>query len=127
VRLPGPTVKTLENRELRAGVALEVVHLSIPHDGSVHQEIGDHLSANSAGCIGAEVTDEEHLVRAGAGKRWAIEIVGVDRILLSTDYPFELAPEGGFRRFLKEAELSDIDQEKIAHGNWDRLCAGIRR
>ncbi len=59
--------------------------------------------------------------------RWATEVVGVDRILFSTDYPFLLAPQGGPRRFLEEADLDAADREKIASGNWDRLCAGIRR
>ncbi|MBV8349638.1 MAG: amidohydrolase family protein, partial [Mycolicibacterium sp.] len=59
--------------------------------------------------------------------RWAIEVVGVDRIMFSTDYPFRFAPDGGSRRFLEEADLTDGDRDKIASGNWDRLCAGIRR
>lgn len=59
--------------------------------------------------------------------RWAAEVVGVERILFSTDYPFETAPRGGARRFLEEADLSQADREKIASGNWDRLCADIRR
>lgn len=59
--------------------------------------------------------------------RWAIEIMGADRILFATDYPFEFAPHGGARRFLAEADVSDADREKIASGNWDRLCAGIQR
>ena len=49
-----------------------------------------------------------------------IEILGVDRILFSTDYPFRYAPEGGARRFLDEAAVSDGDKAKIAHGNWAR-------
>jgi predicted TIM-barrel fold metal-dependent hydrolase len=59
--------------------------------------------------------------------RWAIEIVGVERILFSTDYPFAFAPRGGARRFLDEADLTDIDRQQIASGNWNRLRAGIRR
>jgi predicted TIM-barrel fold metal-dependent hydrolase len=59
--------------------------------------------------------------------RWAVEVVGVERILFSTDYPYVPAPKAGFLRFLKEADLSDADREKIASGNWERLCAGIRR
>ena len=43
------------------------------------------------------------------------------------DYLFEPAPWGGYRRLLEEADLSDADREKIASGNWERLCAGIRR
>ncbi len=59
--------------------------------------------------------------------RWAIEVIGVDRILFSTYYPFEFAPQGGARRFLEEADLTETDREKIASGNWNRLCAGVRR
>ena len=59
--------------------------------------------------------------------RWATEVVGVDRILMSTDYPFAPAPNGAARKFLEQAELSQEDRFKIASGNWNRLCAGIRR
>ncbi len=59
--------------------------------------------------------------------RWAIELVGVERIMFSTDYPFVPVAPGGCRRFLEESSLSPADREKIGSGNWDRLCAGIRR
>jgi predicted TIM-barrel fold metal-dependent hydrolase len=59
--------------------------------------------------------------------RWALEVIGVDRILFSTDYPYRCAPHNGARRFLEEADLSDVEREKIASGNWNRICAGIRR
>ena len=59
--------------------------------------------------------------------RWATEIVGTERVLFATDYPFEFAPRAGARRFLEDADLSSADRENIASGNWDRLCAGIRR
>jgi predicted TIM-barrel fold metal-dependent hydrolase len=59
--------------------------------------------------------------------RWAIEIVGVERILFSTDYPFAFAPHGGARRFLQESDLGDSGRQKIASGNWEHLVAGIRR
>jgi hypothetical protein len=60
-------------------------------------------------------------------RRWAIEVVGVERILFSTDYPFRWTPHSGSRRFLGEADISDLDRVRIASGNWDRLCADIRR
>jgi predicted TIM-barrel fold metal-dependent hydrolase len=59
--------------------------------------------------------------------RWTIEVIGIDRILYSTDYPYRIAPDGGARRFLEEADLSDNEREKIGSGNWDRICADIRR
>jgi uncharacterized protein len=59
--------------------------------------------------------------------RWALEVVGVERIMFSTDYPFRFVADSGARRFLREADLSDDDRISIASGNWDRLCAEIRR
>lgn len=58
--------------------------------------------------------------------RWAIELVGIDRILFSTDYPFA-AGGAAVRAFLAEADLSDRDREQFASGNWERLTGGIRR
>ncbi len=58
---------------------------------------------------------------------WAAEVVGPGRILFSTDYPFEAASLAGARHFLEQADLSAADRTQIASGNWDRLCAGIRR
>jgi predicted TIM-barrel fold metal-dependent hydrolase len=59
--------------------------------------------------------------------RWAVEVVGVDRILFATDYPYRPGPDGGVGRFLQSAGLERSDQERIAAGNWDELVAGIRR
>lgn len=59
--------------------------------------------------------------------RWTVELVGADRIMMSTDYPFVPTPSKGCQAFLADAELSDADREKIASGNWERLCADIRR
>jgi len=47
--------------------------------------------------------------------------------LFATDYPYVMVPDGGGRRFLEQAEISPEDREKIASGNWERICAGIRR
>lgn len=59
--------------------------------------------------------------------RWALEVLGPERILFSTDYPYRFSPEGGARRFLEDADLTDGVRASIAHGNWERLAAGIRR
>lgn len=59
--------------------------------------------------------------------RWTIETLGVDRIMFSTDYPYVPVQRGAAPRFLSEATLNEADRAKIAYGNWDRLCAGIRR
>ncbi len=59
--------------------------------------------------------------------RWAMEVLGPERILFSTDYPYLFTPNGGARRFLQDADLTDADKSAIAHGNWERLVANIRR
>jgi predicted TIM-barrel fold metal-dependent hydrolase len=59
--------------------------------------------------------------------RWAVEVVGVERILFATDYPYRPAPEGGVEGFLAASGLDRGDQERIAAGNWDALVAAIRR
>ena len=53
----------------------------------------------------------------------SIEVVGVDRILFSTDYPYQYRPERGARSFVEEATLSDDSKQQIAHLNWERLSA----
>lgn len=59
--------------------------------------------------------------------RWAIEVIGVERLLFATDYPFAPVPKGGAQRFLKDAALDPDERGAIASGNWDRICAAIRR
>jgi predicted TIM-barrel fold metal-dependent hydrolase len=52
-----------------------------------------------------------------------LEVVGPQRILFSTDFPYQYKPGGGARTFLNETTLSSADRELFAHGNWDRLTA----
>ena len=59
--------------------------------------------------------------------QWALDILGADRILFSTDYPYVYAPDGGARAFLDRAGLTSEDRDKIAHGNWERLRGNTAR
>src|ERR1700729_3061077 len=59
--------------------------------------------------------------------RWAVEVVGTERILFATDYPYRPGPDGGVEEFLQASGLDPTDQERIAAGNWDALVNGIRR
>lgn len=59
--------------------------------------------------------------------RWALEVLGPERIMFACDYPYRSAPPEGCDGFLAAAELSDADLERIASGNWERLVADIRR
>ena len=62
--------------------------------------------------------------RLRPGRRRSIEIVGVDRNLFSTDYPYQYRPGRDARRFLEQAALSEADMAKFAHVNWERLTGG---
>ncbi|MUL77128.1 amidohydrolase family protein [Mycolicibacterium sp. CBMA 226] len=59
--------------------------------------------------------------------RWALEVVGAERIMFSTDYPFARLPDNAAPQFLTDAGLTDTDRQAIASGNWNQLCARIRR
>ncbi len=52
---------------------------------------------------------------------WTKQVMGVERILFSTDYPFIIAPGRGARDFVEQAALSAEEKEMMAHGNWERL------
>lgn len=50
-----------------------------------------------------------------------LEIVGPERILFSTDYPYQYRPGGAGGSFVRESALT-LDQKALfAHGNWERL------
>lgn len=55
----------------------------------------------------------------------ALEIVGPERILFSTDFPYQYKPGRQARTFLTESGLSLSDQELFAHGNWERLTQSL--
>lgn len=57
----------------------------------------------------------------------AVDSVGAERVLFSTDYPFETAAYTGASQFLDQAALTDPERDLIASGNWLRLTAAIRR
>jgi predicted TIM-barrel fold metal-dependent hydrolase len=59
--------------------------------------------------------------------RWAQEVVGSDRILSATDYPYVPIPDGGPATLLHDAGLGDADRDAVASGNWERVRASIRR
>lgn len=59
----------------------------------------------------------------------ALAAVGADRVMFSTDYPFQFAPDGRARAFLDSAPISPADKAKIGHQNVRRvlrLPAAIR-
>ena len=59
--------------------------------------------------------------------RWAIETVGIDRVVMSTDHPFVPAPLGAARRFVDEAPIDEEGRTAIGSANWERVTRAIRR
>jgi uncharacterized protein len=55
-----------------------------------------------------------------------LELVGPERILFSTDYPYQYRPGRPGRSFIEEAALSAEQKELFAHGNWNRLTGSAR-
>lgn len=51
--------------------------------------------------------------------RNAIEVMGVDRVMFSVDYPFQSVSDA--RKFLGDSTLTEEDKAKISHGNWEQL------
>ena len=52
-----------------------------------------------------------------------IAIVGVKRILFSTDFPYQYRPGRNARRFLEGLPLDEAGKKMFAHGNWERLTS----
>jgi predicted TIM-barrel fold metal-dependent hydrolase len=50
-----------------------------------------------------------------------IAMLGADRVMFATDYPYHFTPGGGARAFLDAAPISAQDRLKIASGNAERL------
>ncbi|RZL06225.1 MAG: hypothetical protein EOO62_19320 [Hymenobacter sp.] len=57
----------------------------------------------------------------------ALALVGPERLLFSTDYPYQYHPGQPGRRFLEETALSADQRALFAHGNWERLTRSATR
>ena len=57
--------------------------------------------------------------------RWSAEVVGIDRIVFSTDYPFRDTGGGTARAFLEDAPLTEAEKAAIGSGNWERLMGQL--
>ena len=55
----------------------------------------------------------------------AAAIVGADRLLFSTDYPYQYRPGGDARRFLANCGLAESEKVGLANGNWQRLTGTV--
>lgn len=52
-------------------------------------------------------------------------LVGADRLLFSTDFPYQYQPGNQARTFLNTCGLEGDDKAAFAHGNWQRLTCTL--
>jgi uncharacterized protein len=57
----------------------------------------------------------------------ATAVVGTDRLLFSTDFPYQYRPGRDARSFLERCGLDADGQVKFANGNWMRLTQALAR
>jgi uncharacterized protein len=100
----------------------------LAHNAKLDRPLADYFRQNFW-VTGSGTVSERYL-------RWTAEVVGTDRMLYSTDYPYTygtrpgdfpfLDTSGGVARtFLEQAPFSDEEKAAIGSGNWDRLTGHI--
>ncbi|NUT46193.1 MAG: amidohydrolase family protein [Saccharothrix sp.] len=114
----------------------EVVLFYLDHVGilqeaaGLRQPLADYFRQNFW-VAGSGTVSERYL-------RWTAEVVGTDRMLYSTDYPYTFGTRpGGFpyldtsggvaRSFLERAPFTDAEKAAIGSGNWERLTGHLAR
>ena len=80
---------------------------------SLDRSLADYARSNLY-VTGSSMWSDDYLQRC-------LAIVGLDRLLFSTDFPYQYRPGGAPRQFLEGATLDDVAREALAHGNWERL------
>lgn len=56
---------------------------------------------------------------------WAREVMGIDRLMFSLDYPFAPRTRADVVAFLHESGLDEDEQRRVASANWDALTAQV--
>ena len=80
---------------------LETMASSAKLDGSIGEYLRSNLYVTPSGMF-----SQRYL-------RWAIEVLGVERIMFSADYPYQLVPKDGATAFLAQADLTNGERELI--------------
>lgn len=55
----------------------------------------------------------------------AMAVVGPDRLLFSTDFPYQYRSGAASRRFVEDCGLDEAQRAAFASGNWERLTAAV--
>jgi uncharacterized protein len=81
--------------------------------GKLPRPVGDYIR-NNLYVTSSGMWTQSYLQRT-------LELIPPQRLLFSTDYPYQYRPGGEPRNFLNQAQLSPENKELFAHGNWERL------
>ncbi len=98
------------------------------HNANLERPLADYFRQN-VWVTGSGTVSERYM-------RWTAEVVGVDRMMYSTDYPYTFATSpGGYpfldtsggvgRTFLEQAPFTEEEKAAIGSGNWERLTGHV--
>jgi predicted TIM-barrel fold metal-dependent hydrolase len=98
------------------------------HNAKLERPLADYFRTNFW-VAGSGTVSERYL-------RWTAEVVGTERMLYSTDYPYTFGTRpGGFpfldtsggvaRSFLEQAPFTNEEKAAIGSGNWERLTGHV--
>jgi uncharacterized protein len=100
------------------------------HNAKLERPLADYFRQNFW-VAGSGTVSERYL-------RWTAEVVGTERMLYSTDYPYTYGTRpGGFpfldtsggvaRSFLEQAPFTQEEKAAIGSGNWERLTGHVAK
>jgi uncharacterized protein len=100
----------------------------LAHNAKLQRPLADYFRQNFW-VTGSGTVSERYL-------RWTAEVVGTDRMMYSTDYPYTFGTRpGGFpfldtsggvaRSFLERAPFGEEEKIAIGSGNWERLTGHV--
>jgi hypothetical protein len=95
--------------ERTAAVMSRALELKLP--------LGDYARRNLY-VTGSGLWSEPYLRRC-------LDIIGPDRLLFSTDFPYQYRPGGEPRQFLDSVNLDDAVRRGLAYANWERLTGTV--
>lgn len=85
----------------------------------LHLERGiQEVFRQNVGVTGSGMLSERYL-------RWTAEVVGVERILYATDYPYVPTGGGRARAFLETAPFTEAERASVGAGAWERLTGHL--
>jgi len=98
------------------------------HNAKLERSLADYFRQNFW-VTGSGTVSERYM-------RWTAEVVGVERMMYSTDYPYTFGTRpGGYpfldtsggvgRTFLEQAPFNEEEKAAVGSGNWERLTGHL--